>query len=169
MLKTVAEHTVRKLAQQTSARLQKKFLNWENINTIALVVEDSEKISKHQLDALCEQFNKHCDVFYLELASKKPSYSDWFCFTKKDKNVLGLPKKKTILPLKAKRYDVLINTSNQSILFSAALSASIHSTCVCSSTEKFGHSNLIVTRAKNQTLGAYLQDVQRYLKMINPN
>jgi hypothetical protein len=169
MLKTVAEYTVRKMARKTSARLQKKFLNWENIKTIALVVEETEKVSKHQLDALLEQFNKHCEVFYLELTSKNPSYSDWFCLTKKDKNILGLPKKKAILPFKAKAYDVLINTANQSILFSTALIASIQSTCICSTTEKFGHSNLIVTRAKNQSLSAYLQEVQRYLKMIKPN
>ncbi len=167
MLKTVAEHTVKSLVRNKTKRSHKKFLNWDDIETIALVVEDTEKTSKHQLDLLVEQFKKHCEVYYLELKAKTPSYNDWQCLTKKDKNIIGLPKKRVLDPLKTKKYDLLINTATRSIIYSAALSASLQSTCTCSSTEEFGHSDLIIKRAKDQDLAEYLGVVQRYLKMIN--
>lgn len=167
MLKSVAGHTVRSLVRKKTEQTPKKFLNWEEIKSLALVIEDSEKASKHQLDGLLEEFKKHTEVFYLELRSKIPSYNDWHCLTKKDKNLIGLPKTKRLENFKTKKYDLIINTAERSIFYSAALSSSLQSTCTCSSTAEFGHSDLIIRRAENQDLMAYLKEVQHYLKLIN--
>jgi hypothetical protein len=167
MLKSVAGHTVKSLVRKKTNQAHKKFLNWEEIRSIALVVEDAEMVSKHLLDTLLDEFKKHCDVFYLELKAKTPTYADWHCLTKKDKNLIGLPKKKVLDTFKTKKYDLIINAAGQSIFYSAALSSSLQSTCTCSSTEEFGHSDLIIKRAEKQDLITYLREVLRYLKMIN--
>ncbi len=167
MLKSIANLSLSRLVRNNNSRFQKKFLNWDDIQSIALIIEESENIAKQQVDDLIDQLNKHCEVYYLELKSKIPTYSDWKCLTKKDINLLGLPKKTSIQPIINKRYDLVINTASQSILYSAALSNTFQSTCSCSSSEKHEHSNLIIQRSNNQNLLQYLKEVERYLKMIN--
>jgi hypothetical protein len=167
MLKSVAGHTVKSLVRKKTNQAFKKFLNWDEIRSIALVIEDVEMVSKQAVDTLLDEFKKHSDVFYLELKTKNPSYGDWHCLTKKDKNLIGLPKKKLLDTFKTKKYDLIINTARQFIFYSAALSSSLQSTCTCSSSEEFGHSDLIIKRASNQGLIDYLREVLRYLKMIN--
>lgn len=167
MLKTVAGHTVRSMVRKKTELTPKKFLNWEEIRSLALVIEDSEKASKHQLDGLLDEFKKHTEVFFLELKSKTPSYNDWYCLTKKDKNILGLPKTKLLDRFKTKKYDLIINTAENTIFYSAALSSFLQSTIICSSTAEFGHSDLIIRRAEHQDLITYLKEVLRYLKLIH--
>lgn len=167
MLKSVAGHTVRTLVRKKTGQAHKRFLNWEQIQSLALVIEDTENASKHQLDRLLEEFKKHTEVYFLELSSKTPSYNDWCCLTKKDKNLIGLPKTKLLDRFRTKKYDLIINTAADSIFYSAALSSSLQSTFTCSSSSEFGHSDLIIQRAENQDLTAYLKDVLHYLKLIN--
>lgn len=167
MLKSVAGHTVRSLVRKKTAQTHKKFLNWEEIKSMALVIEDTEMPSKHLVDQYLDELKKHCEVYYLELKTKQASYNDWHCLTKKDKNLIGLPKKKLLHGFKTKKYDLIINTAEQAIFYSAALSACFQSTFTCSSTEEFGHGDLIIKRADKQDLISYLREVQRYLKMIN--
>ncbi len=167
MLKLFAGHTVKSMVRKNNQRSSRKFLNWNEVRSIALVIESSEQTSKQQMDQLLDEFNKHCEVFYLELRSTTPSYSDWHCLTKKDKNLIGLPKTKLLNGFKSKKYDLIINTAADAILYSAALCSSLQSTCTCSSTAEFGHSDLIIRRLKEQNLITYLKEVLRYLKLIN--
>jgi len=167
MLKSVAGHTVKSLVRKKTNRANKKFLNWDEIRSLALIIEDAEPVSKHSIDTLLDEFKKHCEVFYLELKTKRPTYADWHCLTKNDKNLIGLPKKRLLDSFKSKKYDLIINTAEQSIFYSAALSSSLQSSCTCSSSGEFGHSDLIIKRSNKQDLISYLREVLRYLKMIN--
>jgi len=167
MLSQIAEYRIKKLVSLKKSTSGKNFMNWSQIHSIALIIDETEKNSKRELDSFLEKLNKHVEVFFLELHAKNKSFGDWNCFLKSDKTMLGLPKKTRLQSLKSRRFDVILQiTSTKSTLFSIALSASFDSNFTVGPTGDFNHNDLIIKRGKEIKIVPYLEDIIHYLEMI---
>ncbi|MCC6372246.1 MAG: hypothetical protein IT236_14675 [Bacteroidia bacterium] len=166
MLNNLAEILLKSKIEKDNAQRKRRFLNWDKIEKIALIVSKDEALNKSAIDTYIERTKKYVEVFHIELNSKEPSYGDWECFSKKDKSLLRLPKKNRIEKLKTKNFDLVINTSNTDELFSTSLSSSINAALKCGTSERFNDTDLIIVKKESGNLIKYLDDVVTYLKMI---
>jgi hypothetical protein len=145
---------------------EKKFVPWEKVEKIALILNNKDNINKSAIDRLIDETKKYIEVFYIETNSKQPTFGDWKCFSKNDKTFLGLPKKNMLDDLKRKKYDVVINTCGEQNLFSTALCASLPGYLKCHSSDNLGYADLIIKKTEPYSLLLYLDTVIKYLKMI---
>lgn len=166
MFRFIAEILVKSKVKRESLQRKKAFLNWQKIEKIALIIEEKDAFSKSEIDAWIKETAKYVEVFYIDLKSKQPQYNDWHCFTRKDKSLLGLPNTNSTNLIKNKQFDLLINTCEESNLFSISLSANCGAQLHCSSSNLYNEADLIVKRLLNQKLLNYLNNVLYYLKMI---
>lgn len=169
MLNKLAEITLRSLITKNNLSRQKQFLPWDKIQKIALLISKDDTINKSVLDKFISDSQKHIEVFFVELSSKTPSYGDWNCFTKKDKGVLGLPKNATLDAIKGKKFDLVINAANHSILFASAITSTLQAPLKCAQATNFNEAELIIEKTIPFNLINYLNDVVKYLKMIKIN
>ncbi len=164
MLSKIAAYITRsKIAEKNKTR-QKQFLNWNDVNTVALIIDDKETINKSELDKFVEGIKKHTEVFFVQLNAKQAGYGDWNCLIKKDKTFLNLPK-----PLdqgETKKYDLVINVSHQYALYSANLVGQLNAPFKCGNADLFGELDLIIEKKDSLNLIAYLKEVMKYLEMI---
>jgi hypothetical protein len=166
MLKFLANISLRSKIERDNLQQQKRSLSWNKIEKIALVIDKHDLINKSAMDKFVEDTHKYIEVFYIELQSKTATYSDWHCFSKKDKSLLNLPEKKLISELKKKKFDVVINTCQETNLFAIAISSSFSSAMQCDCHGTFNNTNLIIKKTENTNLLSYLAEVIKYLKMI---
>lgn len=166
MFRFIADILVRSQLKKENDKRKKKFLAWQQIEKVALLLESEESLQKNEIDKFVYDSQKYVEVIYVELRSKEPSFGNWKCFIKKDKNLLGLPKKNCFNYFEGKKYDLLINTCKEENLFALSLTAKIQSTLHCSSVNVYNESDLIVKRLENQKLINYLNNTLIYLKMI---
>ena len=145
---------------------QKKFMPWDKIEKIALIINKEATVNKSAIDKFIDDTKKYIEVFYIETKSKHASFGDWKCFLKKDSSILNLPKKTIEAELKHKRYDLVINTCKANNLFSAYLSSSLAASFKCASSGRFMDADLIIRRADPDNLLDFLKDTVHYLKMI---
>src|SRR5688500_13868629 len=117
MLSFIAKIFIRsKFAKENHLR-QKKFIPWDKIEKIALIINKEATVNKSAIDKFIDDTKKYIEVFYIETRSKQASFGDWQCFLKKDKSFLNLPKKNIESELKHKHYDLVINTCKANNLF----------------------------------------------------
>lgn len=166
MLRSIAQISLRSKIKRDNLERQKKFLPWDKIEKIALIIDKDTALNKSALDKFVEDTKKYIQVFYVETSSKEPTYHDWNCFSKKDRSLLNLPKKDLETQLKQQRFDVVINTCSEDNLFSASLCSSLSAYLKCSRSEGHNVSDLIIKKSEPFNIIAYLNDVIKYLKMI---
>jgi hypothetical protein len=165
MLRRISEIVLKSRIEKDNAIRSRKFMSWDNIDKIALIVHKEQVHNKSAIDSYIARTNKHVEVFYLEPHSKEPSYGDWECFTKKDKSLLGLPKKERLNALKSRHFDIVINTCDADF-FSTAISSALNAPLKCGSSGYYKDTDLIITKSEPFNLIKYLDDTVIYLKMI---
>lgn len=166
MLRSIAQISLRSKIRRDNLARQKKFLPWDKIEKIALIIDKDNSLNKSALDKFVEETKKYIQVFYIEISSKQPTYHDWKCFSKKDTSLLHLPKKNLESQLKHKQFDVVINTCSEKNLFSASLCSSLSAYLKCSMSNDHNVSDLIIKKTEPFDVISYLNDVIKYLKMI---
>ncbi len=166
MINKLAEITLRSQVAKDNLTLPKYFLSWDKIEKIALIISKDETINKSALDKFIGDSQKYVEVFFIELNSKEPSFGDWKCFTKKDKSILSLPKKTSSNHLINKKFDLVINASNNFQLFASAITSTLKAPVKCGQTSGFNEVQLIIQKTVPFNLINYLNDVVKYLKMI---
>jgi hypothetical protein len=166
MFTFIAKLLLKSLINTNKISHSQRFLSWEKIDRIAIIISNKETLNKNELDKFIEKTQKYVEVYYVELNSKLPTYSDLQCFTKKDKTFLKLPKQIIKEKLQTKKIQVVINTSDSSDLFSIALSNSFLANTEIANFDIYKNVNLIIKRNENQLLTNYLDVVISYLKMI---
>lgn len=169
MRKTLAGKRLKNLLLRKKTQHTGNFLNWHEAKHLVFILEKEADFSRHEFDQFLTQLDKHAEVLYIEPGSKSPSFSDWTCYTKKDVNLLALPKKHILQNLHQHKCDLVINTVRVNEVYSAALAGSINSTCVCSASDHLTHGDLHIKRREDQPLIDYIRQVIHYLKMIRPN
>ena len=169
MLNKLAEITLKSIISKNNTARQKQFLPWDKIQRIALVISKDETTNKSAIDKFISDSQKHVEVFFIELNSKEPSFGDWKCFTKKDKTLLNLPKKNVAVELATKKFDLVINASNNSPLFASAVVSYLKAPLKCSQAINFNEAELVIEKTIPFNLINYLNDVVKYLKMIKTN
>lgn len=145
---------------------QRKFLSWEQVNKIALIIGQQDALNKNLIDSFIENTKKHIEVFYIETQSKQHSYNDWHCFSKEDKSLWNLPKKKIEPELRNKKFDIVINTCNETNLFALSVYALIPAYLKCSENNALDLTDLIIQKKESVQLTKYLDETVKYLKMI---
>ncbi len=166
MLSKLAEITLRSQVAKENAATQKQFLSWDKIQKIALVISKDETINKSAVDKFISDSQKHVEVFFIELNSANASFGDWKCFTKKDKSLLNLPKKTIADELNHKKFDLVINASNNFNLYASAITSTLKAPVKCGQANGFNEVHLIIQKTVPFNLINYLNDVVKYLKMI---
>lgn len=169
MLKRIAEISVKSRIKRHNLIRKKRFMNWDKINKIALVLSESENVNKSLLDTFISKTGKHIEVFYVEVKSKQPTYSDWRCFYKKELNLLKLPKNSTLQELENKSFDLVINTGNDYDLISALLTSTLNAELKCGLSSRFDCNELIISKGDDSDIVKHLENVVKYLKMIRTN
>lgn len=163
-----AAYFPKKLIESQLSSQKKQFLSWTQIEKIALIIDNSEPINKHEVDIFIESTKKYVDVYYLELNSKTSSFADWICFTKKDRTLLNLPKNHVESSIKNRQYQLVINTAQKYSLFAAHLLSQINPPYSCGVQNLFGETDLIIEKQPSCNLVDYLKEVRKYLEMIRP-
>lgn len=156
------------LKREENTARQKQFVSWENIQRVALLVDHEGFPEKRLVDQFIANTAKHMEVFYIETKSKESTYHDWHCFSKKDRNFLGLPNSNAFFQLENKTFDLCINTCNDTNLFAELLYAKLNATLKCGSHTTNNISDLVILKNGSQGLMNYLNEVVRYLNMIRP-
>jgi hypothetical protein len=167
MLRSLAKYLTKSFVEKQNSARQNKFLNWDKIEKVALIIDNSTTINKSELDKFIDSTKKYVDVYFLELGSKTSSFADWICFTKKDATILNLPKSHVESSIKNRQYQLVINATEKYRFFSANLLSKINAPYNCGVENMFGETDLIVEK-KSDNLISYLNEVARYLKMIKP-
>jgi len=161
-----AKIILRSKITQANAQRKKQFLPWNEIKTVALILNNVDAINKSAMDRFIDSTGKLVTVFFVDSVAKTVSYGDWNCFTKKDQNLFGLPTKKVNEEISKTKFDLAINTSVPGDLFSTALLASIEATLKCGSVKTDMAADLIIKKGDPHHVIDYLNEVVRYLKMI---
>ncbi len=166
MLSFFAKLSVNARVEKALKTRTRKFVPWEKIEKIALIISKDAGINKSAIDKFIEDSKKYIEVFYIELRSKEASFGDWHCFSKKDSSLLKLPTKRVEDSVKGRHYDVVINACEGKNLFSAALFSTLDGTLKCASSARFKDADLIIRRTDQSNLLSFLSDTVHYLKMI---
>jgi len=166
MFAFLARYITRSRIEKQNLKRQKRFLNWDKIEKIALIVDNAQPINKSELDKFIEGTKKYMDVYFIELSAKQASFSDWICLTKKDKTFLNLPKAHVESTIKNRQYQLVINTTGKHTLFAANIVSLINPPYSCGNQNLYGETDLIVEKKSGVSLTAYLNDVIKYLVMI---
>lgn len=166
MFRFIAESLLRSQIKKDNSGVKKQFIPWDNIQRIALIIEGNDHFNKSALDKFIAESKKYVEVFYVELKSKQATFSDWQCFSKKDKNTVSLPKKELLEALKKKQFDLVINTIHEDELYAVSLCSSLPAPFKIGHSGKYNDVNLIIKRIEHHNLISYLNDALRYLKMI---
>jgi len=166
MLGALAKMILKSKIKRDNLRRQKKFMPWEQIEKMALIIETQDSLNKSLIDKFIDDTKKHIEVFYIELQSKEPSYNDWHCFSKKDKSLWNLPAKSVESELRTKKFDAVINTCTETNLFAMSVCSSVPAYLKCGEHAGFNLADLIIKNTQPFNLKNYLDETVRYLKMI---
>ncbi|MBA3664974.1 MAG: hypothetical protein H0W61_12300 [Bacteroidetes bacterium] len=169
MLKSLANYFMRNAVEKHNSNRKKQFLNWDKIEKIALIIDNTHPVNKSEIDKFTDSTKKYVDVFFIELNSKQASYSDWICFTSKDKTFLNLPKSHIDLTIKNRQYQLAITVSEKHSLFAAVVISKINAPYTCGNRNLSGEIDLIIERNEKTDLPSYLREVLKYLTMIRIN
>jgi hypothetical protein len=165
MFAGIARYFTRKRIEKENALRQKRFLSWDKVDKIALIIETHPSINKSAIDKFIEGTKKYMEVFFIETRSKQSSYGDWRCFVKNDRSFLRLPAEHVFRELKSKKYTLVINAAFDNSLYAANLTSALNADFKCGANDLYHEVDLIIER-KEQELLPYLKDVMKYLEMI---
>lgn len=166
MLASVARLSLGSKISKDNLNRKRHFLPWDQVQKIALVLHKNDLVNKSAVDKLVDSTKKFVEVFYVELSSKTPTYSDWRCFYRKDASWLGLPQQAVLSELQNKTFDLVINTSGDSELFATSVVSTLKAPFKCGSSKKFNDVDLIIKKTEPYNVMNYLDEVLRYVKMI---
>jgi len=166
MFTSLAKIILKSQVSKENFNRKKQFLSWNDIKTIALILNSNDKINKSAMDKFTDNTGKLVTIFYVETSSKTPTYGDWLCFTKKNRNVFGFPSEKNLTGIKKTPYDLAINTSDETDLFSSSLISSLQATLKAGNGKSSNVYDLIIKKGDPHHVIDYLNEVIKYLKMI---
>ncbi|MBI2723189.1 MAG: hypothetical protein HYX39_13530 [Bacteroidetes bacterium] len=166
MLRIFSKYFAKTAVEKNSFNRQKQFLNWDKIEKIALILDNSAPINKNEIDKFIDQTNKYADVYFLELNLKKSTFGDWICFTKKDADFLNLPKSHVESSIKNKQYQLVINVTEKYSDFAAVITSQMHPSFSCGNNNLYGEADLVIENKNSLNIINYLKEVQKYLQMI---
>ncbi len=166
MLGAIAKIILRSRINTENSARQKKFLPWDKIEKIALILEKHEGLNKSSVDRFIEDTKKYIEVFYIETSSKDRSYNDWNCFSRKDKSFLNLPNKNLESEFKNKKFDTVLNTCAETNLFAFAVASYLPAYLKCGENTRFNLADLVIKKTEPFNLKNYLDETVKYLKMI---
>ena len=165
-MKSITNILLKSQIQKDTANRKKQFLSWDAIQKIAIIIDNQTSVNKSVIDKFCADSKKFIEIFCIELNAKQPSFGDWQCFTAKQKTVFKLPKQTTLINLKNKQFDCVINTCSAQNLFAVSVQSGLQAPLKCSDNNDFNQSDLIILKSQTFTVIDYLNDTIRYLKMI---
>lgn len=145
---------------------KKNFLPWDNIEKMAIIIDEDKMLNKSAIDKFIDDTKKHVEVFYLETRSKQKTYHDWHCFSRKERSLFYLPTKQAESELKNKQFDVVINTCHETNLFAFAVSSHLKTLLRCGNNSTFNLADLIIINSESGKTINYLENTVKYLKMI---
>lgn len=154
-----------KQALGTTNNKGQRFINWDQVKRLALVVSAPMKGAKSELDKWIVGTDKQIDVYYIETGVKQASYSDWQCLTKVSATWLGMPNAACLQSLSSRKYDVLICLSPQINYFEQRIALQIEAGLKVWCRNDIPFYALCIDRAQNSEV-AYLEHCVKYLKMI---
>lgn len=166
MFQSLGKIILRSQIKNRTLPQKKNFLPWDNIEKMAIIVDEGESLNKSVIDKFIDDTKKHVEVFYLETRSKQKTYHDWHCFSRKERSLFYLPTKQTESELKSKQFDVVINTCNETNLFAFAVSSHLKTLLRCGNNSTFNLADLIITNSGSDKTLNYLENTVKYLKMI---
>lgn len=166
MFQSLGKIILRSKIKNLSLPQKKNFLPWDNIEKIALIINEEESLNKSMIDKFIDDTKKHVEVFYLETRSKQKTYHDWHCFSKKERSLFYLPTKQAESELKTKQFDVVINACGEKNLFAFAVSSSLKTLLRCGYNNSYNLADLIVLNSGSDKIVNYLENTVKYLKMI---
>jgi hypothetical protein len=166
MLTTISRIILKARIRRDNLNRQRRFLPWENIEKMAIIIEKQDSLNKSLIDKFADETKKHVEIFYIETKEKEKSFSDWHCFSRKDRSFLNLPAKRVESEFKGRKFDAVINTCSDNNLFALALCSSLSAYLKCCQHTALGLADLIIVRSESFTLKNYLDETVRYLKMI---
>ena len=166
MFNSIARFILKSKVSEENSNRQKKFMPWDKIEKMALIIEEQDSLNKNLIDRFIDDTKKHIEVFYIQTGSKDATYSDWNCYSKKDKSLWNLPKKEKHSELKSKKFDAVINTCSETNLFATAVSSTLGAHLKCAENNSFNLPDLIIKKPDAFNLKNYLDETVKYLKMI---
>ena len=152
--------------RRDNLRRPRRLMRWENIEKMAIIIEKQESLNKSLIDKFVDDTKKHVEIFYIETREKEKSFSDWHCFSRKDRSFWNLPARRIESEFKGRKFDAVINTCSDNNLFAIALCCSLSAYLKCCQNTALGLADLIITRSESFTLKNYLDETVKYLKMI---
>ncbi len=155
------------VTQNTGAK--NGFLSWTEIQNIALIISSPLSASKSELDQWISKCGKRITVFYVEPTIKQASFSDWNCFTKEKRNLIGLPKTEVLQGLKANPFDLVICISETLNYYEQCIALAIPAKLRVSSLKQLPYYSLFIERSGVSGTIHYLDTCVKYLNMIRRN
>jgi hypothetical protein len=166
MFTVITKAILKSRITRENAQRQKKFIPWDRVDKIALILEKQENFNKNLIDTFIQDTKKYIEVYFIEPSSKEGSYKDWQCFSRKDKSLLNLPNKNTETELKNTGFDAVINTCDATNLFALAICSALPAYLKCSANNAFNLADLVIKKNESLSLRSYLDETVKYLKMI---
>lgn len=169
MLGIISKYLTKNAVEKNNFNRQKQFLNWDKIEKIALILDDSVPINKNEIDKFIDHTKKYVDIYFLELNAKKSTFGDWICFTKKDADFFKLPKSHVESSVKNRHYQLVINVTAKYSNFAAIITSQLHPSFSCGINNLYGEVDVIIENNKTHSVTEYLKEIQKYLQMIKTN
>jgi hypothetical protein len=145
------------------------FLSWAEVQNVALIISAPLSASKSELDQWIAKCGKRVTVFYVESNVKQASFSDWNCFTKEKRTLVGLPKADVLESLKANPFDLVICLSETLNYYEQSVALAIPAKLRVSSLNQLPYYSLFIERSGVSGTIHYLDTCVKYLNMIRRN
>lgn len=169
MLGILSKYFTKTIIEKNNFNRQKQFLNWDKLEKIALILDDSLPINKNEIDKFIDHTKKYVDIYFLELNSKKSTFGDWICFTKKDADFFKLPKSHVESSIKNRQYQLVINVTAKYSNFAAIITSQMRPLFSCGNNNLFGEVDVIIENKTTNSVTEFLKETQKYLQMIKTN
>lgn len=154
--------------KETHAKEQ-LFLNWAQVNRLALVLSAPLLGSKSELDQWILKSNKQVEVYYIESTAKQTSFSDWQCFTKFQSTWYQLPNAACLQSIQPRHYDVVICLSKTINYFEQSLVAQLKAKLKLSALTSLPFYALTIERGETISNTDYLNNCVHYLTLLHTN
>lgn len=166
MIQFIRNYLTRSKTAAMNKLRRKLFLDWGEVKSIALLIDKDSVVSKNKVDEFTASLGVYTEVLFCEINSKTPSYNDWNCLNKKDKNLWALPSGEKIEKLKKKKFDLVISLNKKGHLYTAYLTSLINATFKIGTKDVCGELDIVIETENGSGPEQDLNDILRYLKMI---
>lgn len=166
MFQFIRNYLTRSKTVSVNKTRKKQFLEWEQVKSIALIIDKDTGVNKSKIDAFTASLGVYTEVFYCEINAKTATYGDWTCLTKKDKNIWALPSGVEIEKIKKKKFDLSITLNRKGSFYTAYLTSVIHAVYKCGQRDVCGELDILIEIESDKSPEQELNEILRYLKMI---